>query len=282
MLSKIITNRLSDVLPFIVGLSQTCSVICRSISDNVHLLRNIFDYVEQKQFPACFINLDQEKAYDGVDWGYMFNVLESFGFSSSFISWISVLYKDVTSSVIFNGHMSETFNLQRSVRQGCSPSFISWIKVLYKDVASSVIVNGFISKDFNLQRSVRQGCSLLPLLYILCLERLAFKIQNDINSKGIVIPGGGNFHVKISLYADDNTSILTDNMSIKISLLMSTPFRSYLGLKLIMINIVECFWVSGKEGKITLLVLLGLKIVNFYGISLVIIYPLMIYGIRCF
>ena len=78
----------------------------------------------------------------------------------------------------------------------------------------------------------------------------------------------------MSLYADDNTSIST--------LHMSTPFRSYLGLKLIMINIVECFWVSGKEGKITLLVLLGLKIVNFYGISLVIVYPLMIYGIRCF
>ena len=105
ILSKIITNRLSDVLPSIVGLSQTCSVRGRSILDKVHLLRNIFDYVELKQFPTCFINLAQEKAFDGVDWGYMFNVLESFGFSLSFISWIRVLYKDVTSSVIVNGHV---------------------------------------------------------------------------------------------------------------------------------------------------------------------------------
>ena len=44
-------------------------------------------------------------------------------------------------------------------------------------------------ETFNLQRSVRLGCSLSPLVYILCLEPLAFKIQNDINIKGIVVPG---------------------------------------------------------------------------------------------
>ena len=156
ILSKIITNRLIDVLPSIIGISQTCSVKGRSIFDNVHLLRNIFDYVEQKNLSACFINLDQEKAFDRVEWSYMFSVLESFGFG---------------------------------------PSFISWIKVLYKDVASSVIVNGFISKEFNLERSVRQGCSLSPLLYILCLEPLAFKIQNDIIIKGLVFLVG-NFILK--------------------------------------------------------------------------------------
>ena len=34
MLSKIITNRLTDVLPSIIGISQTCSVKGRSIFDN--------------------------------------------------------------------------------------------------------------------------------------------------------------------------------------------------------------------------------------------------------
>jgi len=61
--------------------------------------------------------------------------------------------------------------------------------------------------------SVRQGCSLSPLLYILYLEPLAFKIQNDINIKGLVVPSG-TFHIIMSLYADDNTTILTDNMSL--------------------------------------------------------------------
>jgi hypothetical protein len=77
-----------------------------------------------------------------------------------------------------------------------------------------VIVNNFISEPFSLSRSVRQGCSLSPLLYVLCLEPFARKIQSNTHVKGIVVPGG-DFECKMSLYADDNTAILTDNLSMK-------------------------------------------------------------------
>lgn len=97
---------------------------------------------------------------------------------------------------------------------GFSSNFIKWIKVLYTDIKSSVIVNNVISEPFSLSRSVRQGCPLSPLLYVLCLEPFAKKVQDDQNIKGIVVPGG-QFECKMSLYADDNTTILTDNSSLK-------------------------------------------------------------------
>ena len=46
VLSKILSTRLSNVLPSIISLSQTCSIKGRSIFDNLHLLRNIIDYVD--------------------------------------------------------------------------------------------------------------------------------------------------------------------------------------------------------------------------------------------
>ena len=174
LLSKIITNRLTNVLPSVIGISQTCSIKGRSIFDNIHLIRNVIDYIEQKNIGACFISLDQEKAFDRVSWPYMYKVLESFGFDNK---------------------------------------FIHWIKVIYADISSSVIVNGHISEPFVLERSVRQGCSLSPLLYALCLEPLAKKVQEDTNINGVVAPGG-KFHVKMSLYADDNSTFLTDDRSI--------------------------------------------------------------------
>ena len=176
ILSKVLATRLGKVLPSIIGITQTCSIPGRTIFDNIHLLRNIISYVEQKNLTACFICLDQEKAFDRVSWPFLFSTLQSFGFNDS---------------------------------------FIHWIKVLYQDIRSSVIVNGHISEPFALTRSVRQGCSLSPLLYVLCLEPFAKVIQDDPHINGIKTPGG-KFHVKMSLYADDNTTCLSDEKSISL------------------------------------------------------------------
>ena len=48
IVSKSFSLRLRGVLPSIIHEDQTCSVVGRSIADNVHLLRNVFDFVEQK------------------------------------------------------------------------------------------------------------------------------------------------------------------------------------------------------------------------------------------
>ena len=84
---------------------------------------------------------------------------------------------------------------------------------MYKDISSSIIAYQCISDSFGLTRSVRQGCSLSPLLYVLCLEPFVRTIQNDGLIKGIPTPINV-LHVKMSLYADDNTSILTSKQSI--------------------------------------------------------------------
>ena len=47
IVSKSLSLRLKKALPFVVGPDQTCVVAGRSNSDNVHLFRNVFDFVEQ-------------------------------------------------------------------------------------------------------------------------------------------------------------------------------------------------------------------------------------------
>ena len=128
---------------------QTCSVPGRTIQDNVHLIRNLIEYVNDKNMPAAIISLDQSKAFDRVSHEYLFKVLHGFGFG---------------------------------------PQFISLVKLLYNDIYSSVLVNGFVSREFPVQCSVRQGCSLSPLLYILCMEPFAHRIRNDDMIKGIPLP----------------------------------------------------------------------------------------------
>ena len=169
ILSKSLSIRLKKVVPSIVHMDQTCSVIGRSITDNVHLLRNIFDFTEQKDIRCAFINLDQAKAFDRVSIPYLLSVLQAYGFGPSLIRWIGLLYTDIQSAVIVNGHLSPVFPVERGV----------W-----------------------------QGCAISPLLYVLSMEPFACKIRRSPTFTGLNIPGYTQ-EARISQYADDTTLICT-------------------------------------------------------------------------
>ena len=99
---------------------QTCAVKDRSILDNAHLLRNITDYVEQKNIPCAFLSLDQEKAFDRVEYDFLFQALQKYNFGPNIIKLIKILYTDISSSVMVNNFISDPFPLSRGVKQGCS------------------------------------------------------------------------------------------------------------------------------------------------------------------
>ena len=57
-----------------------------------------------------------EKAFDSVDWRFMFKDLCNFGFGSDICWWISTFYKDIKSSVTVNGQLSQWFSIQRECK----------------------------------------------------------------------------------------------------------------------------------------------------------------------
>ena len=174
IISKILCNRLSSVMSSLVHIDQTCSVPSRSILDNCHLLRNILNYVDQNKHAGILLFIDNEKAFDRVSHQYLFKLLQAYNFGSDFRKWIELLY--------FQSN-------------------------------ASVMVNGFISDSFQLERGVHQGCALSPLLYVLALEPLLNKIRSSHLIQGLKIPGSKNF-VKCSAYADDLTCILSSEFSL--------------------------------------------------------------------
>ena len=174
IVSKSLSNRLKKVLPYIISEDQTCSVEGRSISDNIHLLRNVFDYVESKDIGLICLGLDQLKAYDRVEYKWLMKVLEHFGFG---------------------------------------PEFLKWITVLYNNIKTSVIINGHISENFVYSRGLKQGCPLSSLLYILCIEPFANRVRLDPNIKGLKLPGQDRYS-KITQYADDSNFTLMNINSV--------------------------------------------------------------------
>ncbi len=92
ILSKCLSNRLNNVLHSIIHKDQSYCVQGRSILDNLHLVRDIYDFAFNNNINLGFLSLDQEKAFDGVDHNFLLETLKAFGFGDNFISMIKLLF----------------------------------------------------------------------------------------------------------------------------------------------------------------------------------------------
>ena len=146
--SGCIAKRIKTVLPNIISEDQTGFLQNRYIGDNLRLIYDLIDYVNKQNMPGMLLNVEFEKAFDSLDWNFMFKVLKAFGFGESIIRWVHTFYTRIKSAVIVNGHTSSWFPIER----GC-----------------------------------RQGDPISPYLFILCVEILGIMIRENTDIKGIVI-----------------------------------------------------------------------------------------------
>lgn len=63
------------------------------------------------------------------------------------------------------------------------------ISVLYNNIKSCILVNGHLSEWFYIQRGCRQGDPISPFLFLLCAEILAIQIRTNAEIKGIRVEG---------------------------------------------------------------------------------------------
>ena len=68
--ARALAGRLLKVLKYVTHPDQTCSVPGRFIAENVAPLRDVVHYVNENNLPAAILALDQEKAFDRVDWDF--------------------------------------------------------------------------------------------------------------------------------------------------------------------------------------------------------------------
>ena len=170
ILSKLLAERLKKVLPSIIHKDQKGCVQGRFIGENISLIRDIVDSCNGEE---VILLIDQQKAFDRVEFDWLFEVLRKFNFGMH---------------------------------------FIKWLRVIYKEMKSCILTNGYVSKTFRVTRGIRQGDSLSALLYILQCEPLSSLLRNTNEIKGITLKGYENlYEVRNKHYVDD-TFICLENV----------------------------------------------------------------------
>jgi hypothetical protein len=67
---------------------------------------------------VCAIKLDMTKAYDRVEWNYLWSIMTQMGFNDRWVNLIMRCVELVKLSVKINGHISESFSPSRGICQG--------------------------------------------------------------------------------------------------------------------------------------------------------------------
>lgn len=118
LISKVLANRLKEWMPDLISANQTAFIAGRQISDNFVVTREVLQHIKSKGKAAIFMKLDFAKAFDSIEWDFLYKVLEARGFPPRWIAWIKSLLNTATSRVIINGGVSEFFIHKRGLRQG--------------------------------------------------------------------------------------------------------------------------------------------------------------------
>ncbi|CAM2106691.1 unnamed protein product [Caretta caretta] len=116
---KAISLRLGSVLADVIHPDQTYTFPDRSIFDNLFLVRDLLELGRRDGLSFALLSLDQEKAFDRVDHGYLLSTLQVFGFGPQFVGFLRALYTSTECLVKLNWTLTELVSFRRGVWQGC-------------------------------------------------------------------------------------------------------------------------------------------------------------------
>lgn len=136
--AKALQIRLQEPLNEIISLDQCAYLRNRFILDNILLTHETLAWAKKSKQETIFLKLDFSKAFDRVDWPFLFNTMAKMGFP---------------------------------------PSFTNMVKLTMSDAKASININGVISPAFKIERGVRQGCPLAPFLFLVMGEALHVKVR---------------------------------------------------------------------------------------------------------
>ena len=93
-------------MPDIIHPNQTGYVKDRFIGETNRFIYDVMDFTVEKNIFGLMLFIDFQKAFDSVEWEFLFKCLEAFNFGPDFLHWVKVFYKNIQSCILNNGMTS--------------------------------------------------------------------------------------------------------------------------------------------------------------------------------
>lgn len=133
LFSRIITARLDRVLRqhHVLTSSQKCANGENNIFQATLALKSKIAELHTMKRKGKLVSFDLDHAFDRVDRNFLLNTMRSLGINEGLIQLFSILGSRSSSRILINGHLSRSFPIERSVRQGDPISMMLFVIYLH-------------------------------------------------------------------------------------------------------------------------------------------------------
>ena len=182
-ISKIVANRLQALMPILIGPQQTSFVPGRHIIDNIVIAQEAIHSMRKKTRKKGFmaIKVDFEKAYDRLNWEFIYETLQETRLPRDMIQLIMERITSATMKVLWNGEAFEEFVPPQGIRQGDPLS--PYIFVLCVERLSHGINRAVTIGEWQLIRLTRRGT---PLTHLFFADDLLLLVEANIEQAGVI------------------------------------------------------------------------------------------------
>jgi hypothetical protein len=118
IITKILANRLTEILPKLVSPNQSAFIKGRSIHDNFMMVRETAKAIHRQKISRILLKLDIGKAFDSVSWHFLLEVLEHVVFGLLWRNLIAKLLCSSSTRVLVNGEPGDLICHQQGLQQG--------------------------------------------------------------------------------------------------------------------------------------------------------------------
>ncbi|PKI58238.1 hypothetical protein CRG98_021320 [Punica granatum] len=129
LVTRLIANRLQRYMSNLISLNQVSFVPGRHIQDNIVITQELVHTMSRMQGKKLFmsIKIDLEKAYDRLSWDFIRDTLVTAGFPSNLRRVILQCIMTASMQVLWNGELTESFNMGRRIRHGSPISQLMFV-----------------------------------------------------------------------------------------------------------------------------------------------------------
>ncbi|KAL9665366.1 hypothetical protein QQ045_020785 [Rhodiola kirilowii] len=121
IVTKVLANRLKEILPDIISQSQSAFIGGRLITDNILIAQEVSHFIKgagKQKTGFMSVKLDMSKAYDRIEWSFLEKMMLALGFDANWVRKVMVCVKTVTYRVKINEDISGVIKPERGLRQG--------------------------------------------------------------------------------------------------------------------------------------------------------------------
>ena len=116
IIGKIISTRIKKILGRIISKEQFGYLPGRQIHEAVGIIQECLHSIHVKAMKSVVLKIDLFKAYDRVNWIFLWVIMTKMRFSVSFITWVMSSITSVSFVVLINGVASNFFRSGRGLR----------------------------------------------------------------------------------------------------------------------------------------------------------------------